>query len=77
MPVLLIEVDGFAFHHKEKDKKRDAMKNNILNKYGIHYIRWATHGSGEKQSLIKALDELINQPSFINTNYTEDLISKI
>lgn len=77
MPVLLIEVDGFAFHHKEKDKKRDAMKNNILNKYGIHYIRWATHGSGEKQSLIKALDEFINQPSFINTNYTEDLISKI
>ncbi|MFR2533970.1 MAG: AAA domain-containing protein [Clostridia bacterium] len=77
MPVLLIEVDAFAFHHKEKDRKRDAMKNHILNKYGIHYIRWATHGSGEKQTLINTLNEIMSQPSFINTSHLEDLISKI
>ncbi len=55
-PVLAVEVDGYAFHAaKEKQQERDALKNNILRKYGIPLERFATTGSGEKERLETAL----------------------
>ena len=54
-PVLVIEVDGFAYHNDEKQKERDQVKNAILLKYGIPILRLSTVGSNEKQKLIAAL----------------------
>ena len=43
---LAVEVDGYSFHrHGTKQFERDKMKNDILDKYGIPYIRFATNGS--------------------------------
>jgi len=57
--VLAIEVDGFAFHEKGTiQAKRDLMKNGVLGKYQIPLIRFATNGHGEKERLIKKLNEL-------------------
>ena len=57
--VLAIEVDGFAFHAKNTiQSERDLMKNEVLKKYGIPLIRFATNGYGEKEKLIKKINEL-------------------
>ncbi|MCR4683465.1 MAG: DUF2726 domain-containing protein [Clostridiales bacterium] len=50
-PVLVIEVDGFAYHHNEKQMERDAVKNAVLEKYGIPILRLGTTGSGEKEKI--------------------------
>lgn len=34
------------------------MKNTILEKYGIPYLRFATNGSGEKEILRQKIDSL-------------------
>jgi very-short-patch-repair endonuclease len=61
--VLAIEVDGFAFHEKGTiQSERDLMKNEVLEKYGIPLIRFATNGNGEKEKLIKKLNELQKTP---------------
>jgi very-short-patch-repair endonuclease len=58
MPVLVVEVDGHAFHAKNpKQLKRDEMKDNILRKYGIPIIRLKTTGSEEDEVLRKKLLE--------------------
>ena len=57
-PVLVIEVDGFAYHSNEKQKERDQVKNEILAKYDIPLLRLSTVGNGEKQKLISALEKL-------------------
>ncbi len=55
--VLAIEVDGFAFHKKGTiQSERDLMKNEVLEKYGIPLIRFATNGNGEKEKLIKKIE---------------------
>ena len=59
-PVLAVEVDGFAYHGSEKQKERDMIKNNILERYGIPLIRFSTIGSGEKDKLIEELNRLGN-----------------
>lgn len=56
--ILVVEVDGFAYHNNEKQKTRDQMKNEILKKYDIPLLRFNTVGSGEKQKLISALKKL-------------------
>jgi len=61
--ILAIEVDGFAFHEKGTiQSERDLMKNKVLEKYGIPLIRFATNGNGEKDKLIKKLNELQKTP---------------
>jgi len=56
MPVLVIEVDGFAYHTaNEKQLERDMVKNRVLEKYGIPIVRFNTIGSGEKEKLVAAL----------------------
>lgn len=57
-PVLVVEVDGFAYHNNEKQRERDQVKNTILEKYGIPILRLSTVGSGEKQKLVSALEQL-------------------
>ena len=58
-PILVIEVDGFAYHNSEKQKERDQVKNEILKKYGIPILRLSTVGSGEKEKIIYQLNRLI------------------
>jgi DNA polymerase III delta prime subunit len=41
-PLLCIEVDGWQFHHTEVQKHRDAIKNEILDKYGLKLVRLST-----------------------------------
>ena len=58
-PVLCIEVDGYQYHKKgTKQAKRDEMKDGILQKYGLEYIRFLTNGSREKEKLVEKLKEI-------------------
>ncbi|WP_430787200.1 AAA domain-containing protein [Virgibacillus flavescens] len=60
MPVLVVEVDGHAFHAaNETQLKRDEMKDTILQKYGIPIIRMKTTGSEEERVLRDKLGELL------------------
>ena len=55
-PVLVIEVDGMAFHQAGSEQaKRDELKNSILAKATIPLLRLSTDGSNEKDKIIKAL----------------------
>lgn len=59
-PLLVIEVDGYAYHNvNQRQQKRDKMKNEILEKYGIPIERFNTTGSNEKQRLKNTLDTII------------------
>lgn len=58
MPVLVVEVDGYAYHaNNPKQLKRDKMKDEILRKYGIPILRLGTNESGEESRLRQALIE--------------------
>lgn len=58
-PVLAIEVDGYEYHRKEsRQSERDAMKNAVLEKYGVPLLRFSTTGSGEREKLIGMLNHL-------------------
>ena len=57
-PILVVEVDGFAYHRHEKQQERDRVKNAILEKYGIPILRLSTVGSREKQKLTSALEKI-------------------
>jgi len=60
-PMLAIEVDGFHYHKKGTQQSfRDIKKDHILELYGIPILRFATHGSGEKEKLTTKLRELLN-----------------
>lgn len=53
---LVVEVDGFSFHENRPEQlKRDALKDAILKKYSIPFLRLATNGSGERERIIQAL----------------------
>lgn len=55
-PILVIEVDGYAFHNKnEIQLRRDKMKDHILNIYDIKILRLNTTGSNEKNRIIEML----------------------
>lgn len=59
-PVLVVEVDGYAFHaNNPAQLERDRMKDGILAKYGIPVLRMATNQSDEKARLTQKLGELI------------------
>ena len=57
-PILVVEVDGFAYHNNEKQRERDQVKNPILEKYNVPILRLSTVGSGEKQKLESALESM-------------------
>lgn len=56
MPRLVVEVDGVAFHKKgTPQSRRDDLKNSILDKINLPYIRLKTNGSEEKREIITKL----------------------
>ena len=58
-PVMVIEVDGFKYHHNNPDQlKRDKIKDDILRKNGLPILRVATHESGEEEKFRRKLDEV-------------------
>lgn len=58
LPVLVIEVDGFAYHHRgTKQAERDKLKDSILSKYGIPLLRLSTAGSNEVDKIEKGIRE--------------------
>lgn len=60
MPVLVVEVDGHAYHvNNPAQLKRDKMKDHILLKYGIPIIRMKTTESGEERRLRQKLGEIL------------------
>ncbi len=58
LPVLVLEVDGFAFHKEEKQKERDRKKDTILQKYRIPILRFSTVGSDEQAALTAFLEKV-------------------
>ncbi|WP_165972189.1 DUF2726 domain-containing protein [Paenibacillus piri] len=59
-PLLIVEVDGFAYHENNPEQlRRDGLKNSILSKHEIPYIRFPTTGSGEKEKLRNKLNEVL------------------
>ena len=63
MPVLVVEVDGYAFHAENpKQLERDKMKDTILQKYNIPILRIRTNESGEETRLRHKLSEILKQP---------------
>lgn len=59
-PIGVIEVDGYAFHNNEKQKKRDLLKDSILNKAGLEICRLSTIQSGEEEKIKTFLNNLIS-----------------
>lgn len=58
--VLVVEVDGYKYHKKgTKQYERDLMKNSILDKYNIPYIRLVTNGSEEEEKIRNKLNEFL------------------
>lgn len=54
--VLVIEVDGFAFHENNPVQlQRDAMKDRILKRYGIPVLRLPTNSSGIEKKIEEGL----------------------
>ena len=54
---LVVEVDGFAFHENRPEQlRRDALKDAILKKYEIPFLRLATNGSRERERILQALE---------------------
>lgn len=59
--VLAIEVDGYKYHKKGmKQYERDLLKNGILEKYNLPYVRLKTNGSNEEKVIREKLDEILN-----------------
>ncbi len=59
-PILAIEVDGWTYHKKETVQgKRDELKNIILDKYELPYLRFSTNGSNEKEILVRKLKHVM------------------
>lgn len=61
-PVLVVEVDGYEYHANNKEqKRRDTVKDKILEQVKLPILRVATNESGEKEKLIKMLDFIITK----------------
>ena len=59
IPILAIEVDGYAFHKEgTKQHERDILKDGIFAKYDLPLMRLNTTGSGEKEKIVSKLNEL-------------------
>ena len=55
-PILVIEVDGVAFHENNLDQiERDKKKNSILEKYNIPYLRLSTNWSWDSEKITEKI----------------------
>lgn len=59
-PILTIEVDGWAFHQSDVQKKRDAMKDDILSKYRLKPLRISTFQAITVDSLSEMIKHDVN-----------------
>lgn len=58
-PLLALEVDGYRYHKEgTAQSQRDKRKDVILEKYDLPLLRFATNGSGEKERLERAFDNI-------------------
>ncbi|PIE84684.1 MAG: hypothetical protein CSA07_01080 [Bacteroidia bacterium] len=60
-PVLAIEVDGVSYHSREKQQRRDAMKDGILGFINLPLLRLATDGHSEEARIIDSLATAMGQ----------------
>lgn len=59
-PVLVIEVDGYAFHREgTRQAERDELKDSVLTKCGVPILRLSTVGSNERSRIRKKLEDLV------------------
>ncbi|WP_423738890.1 DUF2726 domain-containing protein [Clostridium gasigenes] len=59
-PILVVEVDGYAYHeNNEKQLRRDRLKDSILEKYNIPMLRIKTTGSNEYNLLVNKLEKVL------------------
>ena len=59
-PVLVIEVDGYAFHREgTRQAERDELKDSVLKKSGLPILRLSTIGSNERSRIRKRLEDVI------------------
>ncbi|MBQ4178971.1 MAG: DUF2726 domain-containing protein, partial [Elusimicrobia bacterium] len=59
---MVIEVDGERYHREgTKQAERDKIKNSILRKYNLPFIRFSTTGSNEKERLINSINEELSK----------------
>jgi very-short-patch-repair endonuclease len=59
-PVLIIEVDGYAFHREgTRQAERDALKDSVLKKCGLPILRLSTVGSNERSRIRKKLEDVV------------------
>lgn len=60
--VLAVETDGYDYHKDgSRQAVRDAMKDDILTKYGIPFLRLPTTGCNERQRIESKLEELVGR----------------
>lgn len=58
-PKLVIEVDGISYHKEgSQQATRDELKNSILRKHNIPYLRLRTNESEEKKRIINMLRKI-------------------
>lgn len=61
-PILVVEVDGHEYHkNNEKQQRRDAIKDKILEQINLPILRIITNESGEKEKLISMLNSIVKQ----------------
>ena len=62
-PVLGIEVDGFRYHEGDPaQRRRDALKDQVMRAYGVPVLRLPTNGSNEEARIRAALDAVEQDP---------------
>jgi len=70
--VLAVEVDGYAYHqNNETQRERDALKDKILGQINLPVLRVATNESGEREKLIKMLEEIVEESGEIEGDSEE------
>lgn len=57
---IAVEGDGYEYHKEDTiQASRDLLKNHILELYEIPLLRFKTYGTGEKERIVKVLDEVV------------------
>lgn len=63
MPILAIEIDGYAFHMADSAQGlRDNLKNTILAKYTLPLLRLNTTQTGKEAQILNALAKIKSNP---------------
>ena len=58
VPLLAVEIDGYAFHHTHKQLNRDRLKDSICKKHNFSLLRLSTTQSAESKRLKDMLQAL-------------------